>query len=113
EEFIIDDEGHVDAFDPAVLLRFVFKPLIQVGKFAVIEVPSCDADAIYVAAGIVERVVGQRAPEVDADEIPPKYRGEISGHSLKKVGQIIRDIHRGQLAENLSGIQTQFTLRVM
>ena len=71
-----------------------FEPLIQFGKFAIVEVSSRDAHAIDVAAGLVERVVGQRAPQIDANEILAEYRGEIGGHLLKKVGEILGDILR-------------------
>src|SRR3989442_2606298 len=37
-------------------------------------------------------LVGQRAPEIDANEVLSEYGGEIGGHHLKKVGQILRDI---------------------
>ncbi len=70
------------------------EPLIQFGKLAVVEVSPRDANAIDVAASLVEGLVRQRAPQVDANEIPPEYRGEISGHGPKKLGQILLDIFR-------------------
>ena len=94
EKFVVDYEADFDSLDPRGLLLFVLEPLIESGKFAVVEVSSGDADAIDIATGLVERVVGQRAPQVDADEIPPENREEIGGHRLKKFGQIPRDILR-------------------
>src|ERR1700719_1507092 len=57
QKLMVDDEAHVDSFDPSVLLLFVLEPLIQFGKLAVVEVSSGDADAIDVAAALVERAV--------------------------------------------------------
>jgi len=76
------------------LLRFVFEPLIQFRKFAVVEVSPGDAHAIDIAASLVECFVGQRAPQVDANEIPMQNRGKIGGHRFQKVGQILGDILR-------------------
>src|ERR1700719_3265922 len=85
EKFMVDDEAHVDSLDPAVFPFFVLEPLIQFGKLAVMEVSPCDDNAIDVAAGLVESVVGQRTPQINADKIPQEYRGEIGDYRLKKV----------------------------
>src|SRR5215831_19481607 len=86
EEFIVDDEAHFESFHPAVVLACVLEPLIQFGKLTVVEVSPCDDNAIDVAASLVEGLVGQRAPQINANEIVWQYGGEIRGHHLKKVG---------------------------
>lgn len=88
EKLMVDHEAHVNSTDPAVLLPLVLEPFFQLGKLAVVEVWSRDANAIDVAAGLVERVIGQRAPEADANQVLTKHRGEIGGHRLKKAGEI-------------------------
>ncbi|MGA8554305.1 MAG: hypothetical protein WB630_07785, partial [Candidatus Acidiferrales bacterium] len=51
-----------------------------------------DGDAIDIAAHLVERIVGQRAPQIDSNEIPTEYLGEIGCHRLQKAGQVVRDV---------------------
>jgi hypothetical protein len=92
---MVDDKAHLDAAGPAAVFLLVLEPLVQLGKLSVVEVSPRDADAIDVAAGLVERVIGQRAPQVDAHEIPTEDRGEFGGHPLKKAGKILGDFHRG------------------
>lgn len=86
ENLVVDDEAQAYSCDPAILRSFVRKPGIELGKFAGVEVALRDGDEIDVAAGFVESVVGQRAPEVEPDEIVAEDRGEAGGHRVKKVG---------------------------
>jgi len=58
---LVDDKAHVDFYPPTGLLRFVFEPLIQLRKLAVVEVSLSNGNAIGVATGLVERVIGRRA----------------------------------------------------
>src|SRR2546425_13274792 len=92
EKLLVNDETHIDSFHPAVVLAFVLEPVIQFRKLALVEVSPRDANAIHIAASLIEGPVGQRAPEIDANEVLSEYGGEIGGHHLKKVGQILRDI---------------------
>src|SRR5579864_6568317 len=70
EKFMVNDEAHVHSRDPTVLFPFVLEPLIKFGKLAVVEVSSRDANAIDVATGLVECVIGQRVP-CHTDSAPP------------------------------------------
>ena len=103
EKLLVNDETHIDSFHPAVVLAFVLEPVIQFRKLALVEVSPRDANAIHIAASLIEGLVGQRAPEIDANEVLSEYGGEIGGHHLKKVGQILRDI-LGQVHISLQNI---------
>src|ERR1700694_4256662 len=94
KKLMVNDEAHVDSSHPAVVLAFVLEPFIQFGKLAVVEVSPRNANAIDVAATLVEGLVGQRAPQVDANEIATQDGREIRGHHLKEFGEILRDIFR-------------------
>ena len=74
------------------MLACVLEPVIQFRKLTVVKVSRRDDDAIDVAASLIEGLVSQRAPQVNANEIPSEYGGEVRGHLLKKVGQILRDV---------------------
>ena len=76
-----------------MLARFL-EPFIEFGKLTVVEVSARDNNTIDIAASLVERVVGQRAPQVDTNKIVAENGREVGGHHLKKVGQIPRDIFR-------------------
>src|ERR1700730_2073512 len=92
KELMVNDEAHVDSSHPAVVFAFAPEPFIQFGKLTVIEVSPRDANAIDVAATLVEGFVGQRAPKVDTNEIATLDGREVRGHELKKLGKIGRDI---------------------
>lgn len=93
QEFAVDDEAHIDPTYPPAFPLFVLEPLVQVGKRAVIEISSGDANAIDIAARLVESTVGQRTTQVDAKEIPLEDCREIPGHRLKKLREILGNIH--------------------
>jgi hypothetical protein len=69
KELMVNDEAHVDSSHPAVVLDFVPEPFVQFRKLTIVEVSPRDANAIDVAASLVEGLVGQRAPKVDTNEI--------------------------------------------
>ena len=69
EKFLIDDETHVDAFHPAVVVARFLEPIIKLRKFAVVEVLSRHHNEIHITASLVESLVGQGSPQVDADKI--------------------------------------------
>src|SRR3989442_3077776 len=94
KKLMVNDEAHVDSSHPAVVLAFVLEPFMYFGKLAIVEVPPCDANAIDVATSFVEGLVGQRAPQIDANEIATQDGREIRGHHLKKFGEILGDIFR-------------------
>jgi hypothetical protein len=89
---MVDYETQVESSDPTVLLRFPLEPLVQFRKLAVVEIAPRDANTVDVAAGLIEGVIGQRAPQVKAHEIPAEYQGKFSGHRMKKVREILGDI---------------------
>ena len=69
KELMVNDEVHVDSSRPVVVLDFVPEPFVQFGKLTVVEVSPRDANAIDVAASLVEGLIGQRAPKIDTNEI--------------------------------------------
>jgi hypothetical protein len=84
KKLMINNEAHVDSSHPAVVLAFVLEPFIQFGKLAVVEVSPRDANAIDVAVSLVEGLIGQRTPQVNANEIGSQDGRKIRGHRLKK-----------------------------
>jgi len=92
KQLMVNDEAHVDSSHPAVVLALVLEPFIQFGKLTVIEISPRDANAIDVAASLVEGLVGQGAPKVDANEIAAQDGREVRGQHLKKFGKIVRDV---------------------
>ncbi len=58
EEFIVNNEPHIEFARPGISLKRFFKPQFKRGKLFVIYIPASDDDAVNVAASFIKSLVG-------------------------------------------------------